>query len=340
MSAHTLDLSRLQRPVWDTERRYGEICNPNSPRFSLLLNRTVFTTRKDPLRPPPVLAVDCSQEASGASQRKRLSNQVCSRPLKPALLSPRKLVSPDLWPMPHAEPRATRLVSSPRCSTTYFQHTTPWSRPPVMGFGDRYSEYEKPAAYAPLLVQRALVLGACSQEAEGQAGKASSPDLVIRMTCTCNWLLVTLVPILMYKHLAFNQKLPAYDPLLVQRALVLGACSQDEEGWAGKASSPDSVIRMTNIMHAPPAVVSLLLSYGSQCRQRAALHKHLPFAQKLSADDPPLVQRAQELGACSQEEEGQAGKARSPDSTIRRVDVIHAQSDSCEVYRPSSPSSW
>ena len=35
-----------------------------------------------------------------------------------------------------------------------------------MGFGDRYSEYEKTAAYAPLLVQRALVLGACSQEAK------------------------------------------------------------------------------------------------------------------------------------------------------------------------------
>ena len=35
MSAHTLDLSRLQRPVCDTERRYGETRNPDSPRFSL-----------------------------------------------------------------------------------------------------------------------------------------------------------------------------------------------------------------------------------------------------------------------------------------------------------------
>jgi len=113
MSAHTLDLSKLQRPVWDTERRYGETRNPDSLRFSLLLNRTVFTPRKDPLRPPPVLAVDGSQEASGAPLRKRLSRQVCSRPLKPALLSLRKLVSPDLWPMPHAEPRATKLASSP-----------------------------------------------------------------------------------------------------------------------------------------------------------------------------------------------------------------------------------
>jgi len=35
MSADNLDLSRLQRPVWDTERRYGETRNPDSPRFSL-----------------------------------------------------------------------------------------------------------------------------------------------------------------------------------------------------------------------------------------------------------------------------------------------------------------
>jgi len=81
VSAENLDLSRLQRPVWDTERRYGETCNLDSPRFSLLLNRTVFTPRKDPLRPPPVLAVDGSQETSGASLRKRLSGQVAVVPV-------------------------------------------------------------------------------------------------------------------------------------------------------------------------------------------------------------------------------------------------------------------
>jgi len=69
--------------------------------------------QKDPLRPPPVLAVDSSREAPGASPRKRVSGQLCSRPLKPALLSPRKLVSPDLWPMPHAEPGGIRSPSSP-----------------------------------------------------------------------------------------------------------------------------------------------------------------------------------------------------------------------------------
>jgi len=83
MSTDNLDLSRLQRPVWDTERTYGETRNPDSPRFSLLLNRTVFTPWKDPLRPPPVLAADGSQEASGAPPRKRLSGQEYSRPLQP-----------------------------------------------------------------------------------------------------------------------------------------------------------------------------------------------------------------------------------------------------------------
>ena len=54
-----------------------------------------------------------------------------------------------------------------------------------MGFRDRYSEYEKPAAYAFFLVQRALVLGACSQEAKGQAGKAKSPDPTICEQMSC-----------------------------------------------------------------------------------------------------------------------------------------------------------
>jgi len=67
ISADNLDLSRVQRPVWDTERRYGETHNPDSPRFSLLIDRTVFTPRKDPLRLHPVLAADCSQECQCAS---------------------------------------------------------------------------------------------------------------------------------------------------------------------------------------------------------------------------------------------------------------------------------
>jgi len=113
MSADNLDLSRVQRPVWDMERRYGETRNPDSMRFSLLINRMVFTPRKDPPRPPSVLAADSSQEVSDTSPRKRLSGHLCSRPLKPALFSPRKLVSPDLWSMPHAEPKGNRSLAFP-----------------------------------------------------------------------------------------------------------------------------------------------------------------------------------------------------------------------------------
>jgi len=54
--------------------------------FPLLLNRTVFTPRKDPPRQPP----EGGREASGASRHKRLSEQLCSRPQRPYLLSPRK----------------------------------------------------------------------------------------------------------------------------------------------------------------------------------------------------------------------------------------------------------
>ena len=54
-----------------------------------------------------------------------------------------------------------------------------------MGLGNRAREYEKPAAYAPFLVQRALALGVCSQEAEGLAGKASSADSAICEKTSC-----------------------------------------------------------------------------------------------------------------------------------------------------------
>ena len=90
-------------------------------------------------------------------------------------------------------------------------------------------------------------------------------------------------------------------PLLVQRALALGASSQAAEARAWKASFPDSAIcEQTSCMSKRP-LPSLFLSYGSQCWQQAELHKHLPFAQKLSAYAHLLVQRALVMGACNQE---------------------------------------
>jgi len=55
-----------------------------------------------------------SAEASGASLRKRLNGQLCSRPLQPALqpalLSQRKLVSPDLLPLAPLRKRGRNFV--------------------------------------------------------------------------------------------------------------------------------------------------------------------------------------------------------------------------------------
>ena len=113
MSADNLDLSRVQRPRWDTGRRYGETCNPSSPRFSQSCQQDGLHATDGPAATSALLAADGSREASGASPRKRLSGQLCTRPLKPALLSPRKLVSPDLWSTPHAEPGGIRSPSSP-----------------------------------------------------------------------------------------------------------------------------------------------------------------------------------------------------------------------------------
>jgi len=60
-----------------------------------------------------------SAEASGASPRKRLNGQLCSRPLQPALqpalLSPRKLVSPDLLPIWRVIAQAGQKLCTGRC---------------------------------------------------------------------------------------------------------------------------------------------------------------------------------------------------------------------------------
>ena len=106
------------------------------------------TPRKDPLRPPAVLAADGSREASGASPRKRLNGQLCSRPLKPALLSPRKLVRSGQCLTLNQEGSGRRRPR--RRGAAYFQLTAPLSRAPLCVLGDRYSEFEKsPAVAAP-----------------------------------------------------------------------------------------------------------------------------------------------------------------------------------------------
>jgi len=60
-----------------------------------------------------------SAEASGASPRKRLNGHLCSRPLQPALqpalLSPRKLVSPDMLPIWRVIAQAGQKLCAGRC---------------------------------------------------------------------------------------------------------------------------------------------------------------------------------------------------------------------------------
>jgi len=82
---------------------------------------------------------------------------------------------------------------------------------------------------------------------------------------------------------------------------------QGEETWAWKASFTDSVICDQMSCRSNQLLLSLFLSYGSRFCQQAELHKHLPFAQKLSAYIHLLVQRALVMGACSQEAKQQAG---------------------------------
>jgi len=92
MNADSRDSSMLQRPSRDAERRTGEIFRPTSPRFCLLLNRAVFSPRKDTLRPAPAIN-DAGIESPGAPPRKRPSGQMC--------------------PMLHAGPSAATQLSSP-----------------------------------------------------------------------------------------------------------------------------------------------------------------------------------------------------------------------------------
>jgi len=148
------------------------------------------------------------------------------------------------------------------------------------------------------------------------------------------------VSISLFQHLPFAQKLPAYAYLLVQHALVLEACSQEAEGQAGKASSADSAIRNADVIHARPAVAAPAPLVWNPVTPTTSAAQASAIREKLPAYAHLMVQCAIVFGTCRQEVEGWTRKASSPDSVIRRADVTYAQSNSCEVYRPSSPSSW
>jgi len=265
MSADNLDLSRVQHSVWDTGRRYGETRNPDSPGFSLLINRTVFTPRKDPLRPPPVLATDGSREAPGASPRKRLSGQLCSRPLQPALLSPRKLVSPDQRPL--AEPGGISSPSSLRLLPAYrplVPSTIARARRQVQrardekfpsGISSKSSPPSLPRmlpAYRPLIPStimraRRQVQRVRDEKSPSVYSSRFSPDAPTNVSAPethhPDWSPVFMNPV--YRSpphkIARTMTGPAaYAPVLVQRTLTLGTRSPEAETRAGKASSSNS----------------------------------------------------------------------------------------------------
>jgi len=75
MSADNLDLFSVQRPVWDTERGYGETRKPDSPRFSL----TCSSSSRAHALAAAVEHQSIFREASSASslsdeRRKNISN--------------------------------------------------------------------------------------------------------------------------------------------------------------------------------------------------------------------------------------------------------------------------
>ena len=111
----------------------------------------------------------------------------------------------------------------------------------------------------------------------------------------------------LHKYLPFAQKLPAYAPLLVQHALVLGDCRQEVEGLAGKETLQTRSLAAPTFPRIRTEVVSIR---------------------------PPSGTTRARLGACSQEEEGHARKTLSPASVIRGAEVMYTQSNSCEVYSP------
>ena len=100
------------------------ICAPRREPLELECACVAWSCQAPVGEPLEIWSVPASPEVAkpvlctaGLYLSKAVNGQLCSRPLQPALqpalLSPRKLVSPDLLPTPHAEPAAD---SSPEAS--------------------------------------------------------------------------------------------------------------------------------------------------------------------------------------------------------------------------------
>jgi len=166
---------------------------------------------------------------------------VCSRPLKPALLSPRKLVSPDLWPISHAEPRVTRLVLSlsslHRLLPTYQPLASSTSNG-VRGQVQRVQEAQR--IRPPSGATRTSIGGL--QSRRGRIGQKSELSRLGHLSAEVRY-----APPAVFSPCSFHMEISVTNnqrwtsiclsrrscqhtpPLLVQRALVLGVCSQEAE---------------------------------------------------------------------------------------------------------------
>ena len=140
-------------------------------------------------------------------------------------------------------------VTRRRCAA-YFQRTAPWSREPLCVLGDRYSEYEMRSsplslrrllpAYRPLVPSTIMRSRRQVQRVQDEKFSSvySSPQSSDAPTnCSVperqhlDWSPVFINPVYQSppRKLARTTTGPAaYAPPLVQRALVLGACSQGE----------------------------------------------------------------------------------------------------------------
>jgi len=166
-----------------------------------------------------------------------------------------------------------------------------------------------PSIGKPVLPTSSATQAAASraEAAEGRAGKASSPDLDMRGADE------------MHAQPAVAAPAPSvWKPVSPMSIAAQASASRAEvaEGRAGKARSPDLVMRKTNKMHAQPTVAAPAPSVGKPVL--------------------PTSSSAQASASRAEVAEGRVGKASSPDLVMRKTDKMHAP----PVVAAPAPSVW
>jgi len=137
-----------------------------------------------------------------------------------------------------------------------------------------------------------------SQEAEGQAGKAISPDSVIRGNCHVTPPVVAVSALFVWKPVSTTS-----------------------------SATQVSAFRAEIASIRPPSGATRTSIGGLQARsRRTGRERDSPDSVTSSTDFSPHSYRS-----CQHR---QTRKVRSPTSVIRGAEVMHTQSNSCEVYSP------